>query len=327
MTLSCRLRFVVAGLVLFLAVPADAGRIDNAAKQRGLARSFVSGRAAQLLRGLAASSAAEATQIARRIEAVGPDQQAGLPRRALPDLQKYQRRLTERATRSAARVERLAAAAASLEQSPGAKQALGRILQRRSLPQILLAQLLSNPLVIPELPRLLPALAKADRIPGAREAVVRMAQAADAAGLKGARFEIEVGPKLPGITTLCGKVGGLETDAILAPGARGRETIVAMHTLNVAPGAMSRAELRRHFHKTVRGEVEELKRRLEANPSADRPLDGAVVLGRPDGMRLPRMDWQHAADRLGAHLSVYVVNTDSNRMRRVFAGEPSVSAP
>lgn len=234
---------------------------------------------------------------------------------------RYRARLLKDINKAPQRRAQLQNVSRLLARDPGSLQALGKVLARGTVRQDLLARVLANRHLQPVLEDFLHRLAYADRIPGISNALYRMGQAGDEAGMRGAKFEVDVGPWLPRVAAVSTQMNGHECDAVLSPGANGRRSVVAMHVMN---GSAARTpQFSRKFKRVVSGELKELASRTQQpDPKTGKPLDAVMVIGHPHGADIPRMNWQRAADALRTNLSVILVDGKTNLQRTVFEGGP-----
>jgi len=310
------LTLATALAVLLLAVnPALARRAPAPDRAARLTHAFLTKRAPQIVERMALAASNRASHIERQIgwanKLGGRDQMAR-------GLTKYRDRTLREVDAAPARKAQLQRMAKIVAASPRAQKALASVLTSRSVPQSLLTRVLSNPHLEPVANDFLPRLPRGAKLSGVEHALYRMGQAGTPANLRGARFEVEVAPKLPRIAAVSTDVLGNECDAVLAPGKNGRRTLVAIHTVSEA----SPEKMRSKLHRTISGELHELKVRTDGtrDPLTGKRFDALMLVGVPPGTRAPRTDWKALEQQLGTNLTVVFANIKTNRLRTIYAG-------
>lgn len=303
---------VLAVLSLW-AGPSLARRAPAASRAARLTHAFLTKRAPQIVDRMALSASNRASRIERQI---GWASKLGVmdPR----SLAKYRDRTLREVDAAPARKAQLQRMAKIIAASPRAQKALASVLEDRTVSQSLLTRVLSNPHLEPVVNDFLPRLPRGATLSGVEHALYRMGQAGTPANLRGARFEVEVAPKLPRIAAVSTDVLGNECDAVLAPGKNGRRTLVAIHTVSEA----SPEKMRDKLHRTISGELHELKVRTDGtrDPLTGKRFDALMLVGVPPGTRTPMTDWKAMEQQLGTNLTVVFANIKTNRLRTVYAG-------
>ena len=294
--------------------PSLARRAPSPDRAARLTHAFLTKRAPQIVDRMALSASDRASHIERQIgwaTKLGDMNQAR-------SLTKYRDRTLREVNAAPPRKAQLQRMAKIVAASPKAQKALASVLENRAVSQSLLTRVLSNPHLEPVANDFLPRLPRGAKLSGVHHALYRMGQAGTPANLRGARFEVEVAPKLPRIAAVSTDVLGNECDAVLAPGKNGRRTLVAIHTVSEATPEKMRSKL----HRTISGELHELKVRTDGtrDPLTGKRFDALMLVGVPPGTRAPKTDWKAMEQQLGTNLTVVFANIETNRLRTVYAG-------